>query len=242
LPTPWPEIIPRFAAQLREYRPAQIAIIASGRLTNEELFLLSEVRNLLGGADVLCDIVPRFGEADGILRSADLNPNSRGAELFGISKKGQHLGLIRQGIETGRIKALWVLHEDPPSPSSEIDWPAQLFEKLEMIAAQKILNNTVCAYAHYILPGASFAEKRGSMINAGGRLQRLNKAIPPPGQAMDDWQILVKLKDALGGGNGLHTIEDVFKAMAAATPALAGLSLSKIGDLGVDLKLEAAAK
>jgi hypothetical protein len=44
----------------------------------------------------------------------------------------------------------------------------------------------------------------------------------------------------LGGGNGIHTIEDVFKAMAAATPALAGLSMSRIGDLGVELKLEAA--
>ena len=51
---------------------------------------------------------------------------------------------------------------------------------------------------------------------------------------MDDWQILLQLKAALGGGNGIHTIEEVFKAMAAATPAFAGLSLSKIGDLGVD--------
>jgi NADH-quinone oxidoreductase subunit G len=75
------------------------------------------------------------------------------------------------------------------------------------------------------------------MINGYGRLQRLNKAIAVQGNAMDDWQILVQLKAALGGGNGIHTIEDVFKAMAAATPALSGLSLSKIGDLGIDLKL-----
>lgn len=55
---------------------------------------------------------------------------------------------------------------------------------------------------------------------------------------MDDWQILLQLKAALGGGNGIHTIEEVFKAMAAASPAFTGLSLSKIGDLGVDLKLQ----
>ena len=49
---------------------------------------------------------------------------------------------------------------------------------------------------------------------------------------MDDWQILLQLKEALGGGNGLHTIEEVFKAMAASVPAFAGLTLSRIGDLG----------
>ena len=74
------------------------------------------------------------------------------------------------------------------------------------------------------------------MINGTGRLQRLNKAVSVPGQALDDWQILLQLKAALGGGNGVHSIEEVFKAMAASTPALAGLSLSKIGDLGLDLK------
>src|ERR1700722_15207503 len=106
LPTPWSEIIPRLAEQLKKLRPEQIAIVASGRLTNEEAFLLGEIRHTLGGDEVLCDIVPRFGEADGILRSADLNPNSRGLELLGISNQGKTLGQIRHGIDTGRIEAL----------------------------------------------------------------------------------------------------------------------------------------
>jgi NADH-quinone oxidoreductase subunit G len=237
LPTPWTEIIPRFAAQLREFQPSQIAIIASGRMTNEEAFLLSEIRALLGGENVLCDIVPRFGEADGILRSADLNPNTNGLELFGLAQKGQHLGLIRQGIDMGRIKALFVLHENL---IGEAGWPAATLEKVSVLGVQSILASPTSERADYILPGASFAEKRGSMINGAGRLQRLNKAIPPPGQAMDDWQILVQLKAALGGGNGIHAIDDVFKSMAASTPALSGLSLSKIGDLGVELKLQTA--
>ena len=105
---------------------------------------------------------------------------------------------------------------------------------------QKLLCNERSPIAPtFVLPGASFAEKRGSLINAAGRLQRLNQAISVPGMAMDDWQILLRLKAALGGGNGLHSIEEVFRAMAASTPAFAGLSLSRIGDLGVDLKLSA---
>ena len=237
LPTPWTEIIPRLAAQLKEFQPGQIAIVASGRLTNEEAYLLSEVRDTLGGNDVLCDIVPRAGQADGILRSADLNPNTNGVEIFGLSKKGQNLKSIREGIDAGRIQALLVLHENL---LGDAGFTASTLQKLKLLAVQSILPCPTSELADYVLPGASFAEKRGSMVNGAGRLQRLNKVIPVPGNAMDDWQILVQLKDALGGGNGIHSIEEVFKAMAAATPAFANLSLSKIGDLGLDLKLKGA--
>ena len=73
------------------------------------------------------------------------------------------------------------------------------------------------------------------MINVKGRLQRLNRAIPAPGETHDDWEILRDLIQALGGGNGLYMIEDVFKAMANEVAAFKGLSLSKIGDLGVQV-------
>ena len=238
LPTPWTELIPNLAAQLRGYRPDQIAIIASGRLTNEEAFLLSQIRRNLGGDDVLCDIIPRWDEADGILRSADLNPNTRGVELFGLSNEGNTLGQILHGVDTGRIEALLIFHENL---IGETKWPLASLQKVKLLVVQALLQSPTTELADFILPGASFAEKRGSMINGAGRLQRLNKSISVPGHAMDDFQILLQLKSALGGGNGIHTIEEVFKAMAEATPAFAGLSLSKIGDLGLDLKPRSAA-
>jgi NADH-quinone oxidoreductase subunit G len=233
--TAWSELIPQLAARLREFQPGQIAIVASGRLTNEEAYLLKEVRRALGGEAVRTDIVPRFGEADGILRSADLNPNSHGVALFGLSQGGRGLEEIRHGIEAGQIQALLVLHEDVVKTAG---WPAATLQKLKMLAVLALLKSATTEAADFVLPGASFAEKRGSMINDAGRLQRLNRAISVPGMAMDDWQILLQLKAALGGGNGLHTIEEVFKAMAESTPALGGMTLSRIGDLGVQLKLE----
>ena len=71
------------------------------------------------------------------------------------------------------------------------------------------------------------------MINVKGRLQRLNQAITPPGNARDDWEILRDLILGLTGSNGLYMIEDLFRAMASDVKEFAGLSLSKIGDLGV---------
>jgi NADH-quinone oxidoreductase subunit G len=167
-----------------------------------------------------------------------LNPNSRGVALFGLSHEGHRLGEILHGIDSGRIQALLVLHENRVH---EDGWPASTMQKLKLLAVLGLMKSATTDAADFVLPGASFAEKRGSMINGAGRLQRLNRAISVQGMAMDDWEILLQLKAALGGGNGLHTIEEVFKAMAEATPALAGLTLSRIGDLGMELKLADAA-
>jgi NADH-quinone oxidoreductase subunit G len=79
------------------------------------------------------------------------------------------------------------------------------------------------------------------MINKNGRLQRLNRAIQPPGAARDDWEIIRDLLQGVSGENGIYMIEDVFKQIATAIPAMAGLSLSKIGDLGVQLQIESPA-
>ena len=79
------------------------------------------------------------------------------------------------------------------------------------------------------------------MINVKGRLQRLNRAINAPGNARDDWEILRDLILGLTGSNGLYMVEDLFRAMANDVKAFAGLSLSKIGDLGVQVIHEDAA-
>jgi NADH-quinone oxidoreductase subunit G len=90
--------------------------------------------------------------------------------------------------------------------------------------------------AQLVLPTAAFAEKRGSMVNLSGRLQRLNRAVELPGQARDDWEVLRDLRLAISGGkNETHHIEDIFKAIAASVPALSGLNLSKIGHQGTPI-------
>ena len=63
----------------------------------------------------------------------------------------------------------------------------------------------------------------------------MNRAVRGPGQARDDWEILRDLLQALTGGNGIFTIEDVFREMREAIPEFAGLTLSRIGDLGTEI-------
>ncbi|NJK93284.1 MAG: molybdopterin-dependent oxidoreductase [Blastochloris sp.] len=226
-PSSWKDLLPRVAQELKKYQGTEIAILASARQTNEELYLTRSLAQTLGVS--LIDIKARPQEADGFLISNDGNPNTRGAELLGVSKQGKNLPEIAQGLAQGKIKALISIMENPLDCGIS---PTEL-AKLEFHVHIGTLPNAGTAKANYLLASAGFGEKRGSMINIQGRLQRLNKAVACPGQAREDWEILRDLKAALGGGNGLHSIEDVFKAMAQSVPELSGWSLSKIGDLGV---------
>lgn len=230
----WPEAIRHLAAKLQSFKPGEVAIVASARMTNEELYLVGKLRKALGTGPL--EAVPRKGEPDGLLIAADRNPNTEGFKLvFGRKSIGSKLKSIRKGIDDGEIKAVLALHED--LLSDEAGFTPEQLDKLELLASVSLLANPTAGAADVVLPGASFAEKSGTMINVTGRLQRLNRAIQPPGRAMDDWEILRDLIQALGGGNGLYQVTEVFKAMAADIKALKEneVTWSAIGDLGLPL-------
>jgi NADH-quinone oxidoreductase subunit G len=227
-PATWKYAIESVAAQLKPYIGWQIAILASGRMTNEELWLTARLAKLLG--TTLVDIVPRGGPGDDILLSEDRNPNTNGARLLGVaSDSGVILQQIKDAVWSGQIKALVSLGENPVRCGITADF----LERLSVFVVMDLLSNESTGFASAVLPSLGFAEKRGSMINGKGRLQRLNRAVRGPGQARDDWEILRDLNQALSGGNGIYTIEDVFRQMSEAVPEFSGLTLSRISDLGV---------
>jgi NADH-quinone oxidoreductase subunit G len=225
----WPLAIETAAKELLA-APGATALIASARLTNEELFLARQLTQSLGIE--LFDVLPRPQESDGMLISDDGNPNTAGAQLLGLATG--RLPEIAAAVASGKIKTLLILGED----ATECGLPAGALSQLQALIVTAILPDITTAHATVVLPAASWAEKRGSMINLKGRLQRLNRAISSPGNARDDWEILRDLLQATGDPEtpaGPTSIEEVFQQMAAETPALAGLSIGKIGDLGVDL-------
>ena len=228
VPVDWPTAMAQAAAQLKHCQGLEVAIIASGRMTNEELWLTAQLARTLGVRWI--DIVPRFGPGDDILLSEDRNPNTNGARLLGITAEpGAQLPAIVEGVKSGAVRALLVLGEDPTKCGLSLE---QL-KQLPSLIVMDILSSVATENATVVLPSFAFAEKRGSMINGDGRLQRLNRAVRAPGQARDDWEILRDLIQACAGTNGIGSVEDVFRQMSETVPHLAGLSLSKIGDLGV---------
>jgi NADH dehydrogenase/NADH:ubiquinone oxidoreductase subunit G len=77
------------------------------------------------------------------------------------------------------------------------------------------------------------------MVNVHGRLQRMTRAVAAPGESRDEWTILRDLRMALTGGNSFHSVEDVWKSMAAEVSQLSGLNWARIGDLGIQIELVA---
>jgi NADH-quinone oxidoreductase subunit G len=230
IPADWKTAIVHAAAQLKHFNGWEIAIIASGRMTNEELWLTSRLGQALGVQ--LMDIVPRHGPGDDILLSEDRNPNTNGARLLGVTTApGAQLSVISEAIATGQVKALICLKENPLAAGIS----AEQLSQLPAFVLMDILENASTNCATVLLPASGFAEKRGSMINRHGRLQRLNRAIRPPGMARDDWEILRDLIQECSGQNGIYTIEEVFAQMSQSVPELEGLNLSKIGDLGTQV-------
>ena len=234
----WNVAITHAAVQLKHFARWEIAILASGRMTNEELWLTSQLAKVLG-VDLI-DIVPRTGPGDDILLSADRNPNTNGARVLGVTPEpGARLRDIVDSVASGRVKALVALGESP----IDIGLSLAQIKSLPAFVVMNLLSSEATHAATAVLPSFGFAEKRGSMINGKGRLQRLNRAVRGPGQARDDWEILRDLIHACSDrnsetdsrANGIYSIEDVFRQMSESIPQFAGLSLSKIGDLGVQV-------
>ena len=237
----WTEVTRQLAEKLRALKGkgATIAAIGSARATTEELFLFNKLTREVLGAE-LVDCVAHVGEGDKFLLNADRSPNTNGAKLTGVTADpvGGRIPIIAEAIQSGKIKTLIVHGENVTKHGVAED----VLAKLELLVVIDTLPNKVTDSAHYVLPGATFAEKRGTFINAKNRLQRLNAAIPSPGIARPEWQTFAALLNELGADGGYLTIEDVFADMARALTPLTGLNLSKIGDLGVELKLTGTAK
>src|SRR5207253_6855142 len=102
----WPTAIAEAALQLKQFSGAEIAIIASGRMTNEELWLTSQLAKSLGTQ--MIDIVPRRGPGDDILFSKDRNPHTTGARrtLASTTEPGATLLTIAYASKSGQINSL----------------------------------------------------------------------------------------------------------------------------------------
>jgi NADH-quinone oxidoreductase subunit G len=230
--TAWNAVINEISGKLKTAAAGSVAIVASARQTNEELWLLSKLKAKLGA---LSDSVPRTGEADKILVSADRNPNTNGARLTGMcyTEMGNNLSQIANGISSGKIKTLIVFGEDVTKHGIG----ANLLAKLDTLIVSDILPNATTEVAHYLLPGCAHVEKRGTFTNAKGRVQKFMKAVEPPGDARPEWEFLHDLVFNVTGQDGFLTIEGLFNEMAKDVPAFNGLTWATLGDSGATVKI-----
>lgn len=228
----WGNAVVEISRKLSGVQAGTAAIVASARLSNEELYLISKLAKKLGA---ITDSVPRTGPSDKLLLNADRNPNSNGARLTGIAAEpmGSNLPKIADAIKTGTVTTLLVFGEDVTKHGIGAD----LLGKLQTLVACDIFPNPTTEAAHYVLPGCAHGEKRGTMTNIKGRVQKFMKAVEASGAARPEWEVLHELVFNVTGQNGFVSIEGLFNQMAKEIPALNGVTWASLGDTGVTIQI-----
>jgi NADH-quinone oxidoreductase subunit G len=224
------EAIEAAAAALRRYAPAEIAVIASPRLANEDLFALRALIDRLAITRVGFRVPPAIpGDEDDLLIRADKNPNTRGAELVGLDGD---VGQILAAAGDGAVKCLWIFEHDLEASGLPRALVAGALERVETLIFAGTTANSTSARAHLALPLAAWVEREGTFTNFEGRVQRFRVALEPLGEARAAWDLVSAVLGALGGETSATRAEHWFRALAEAVPAFGGLTYQTIGDGG----------
>ena len=234
-PVAWHDIEPRLRDRIQEAGsadPASVRFLASAHASNEELFVLKEMVEGLLGADGLNAIAvtwtrsekPQSPGAKFKIPATDA-PNVNGARALGYDVGAGNEGLpdltaLRTAVEGGRVKALYVLAPGPDGSLGDVSWiaAARRGGALPLLIVQGVVMSELAAAADIVLAGAAYVEKDATYTNETGQVQAASRAAAPPGDALEDWQILVNVARSLGLTLPYKTSADVRQSIAAAMP------------------------
>ncbi|MFZ9838280.1 MAG: molybdopterin-dependent oxidoreductase, partial [Opitutaceae bacterium] len=215
------------AGELFRASAGRVAVVGSGRSSVEEQWL---TRRLAEALQAPAYLVSRVGESDGLLVSADRNPNVRGALVTGLirSLPAQRLDDLAAAIDAGRVTTVVSVGEDLAAAGLSA---AQL-AKVQVVHLGTAASPS-SEVAAVLLPALTVFEKSGCFVNQQFRLQRFQRAVPGPAGAHDDLDLLARLIGAAGGAAAPADLAGVWREMAAAVPTLAGRTFTSVPDLGV---------
>ncbi|MBX3038262.1 MAG: molybdopterin-dependent oxidoreductase [Anaerolineales bacterium] len=173
--------------------------------------------------------------------------NAWGTSVKIPAKPGLTVTELMQGIHDGRVKALYIMGENPMLSDPNINHVAEALSEIEFLVSQDIFLNETGQMAHVVLPGVSFAEKEGTYTNTERRVQLVRPALPIRGDAKLDLDIICDLGKRLTKSNGktfddvIHQITDwnykdasaVWDEIASLTPIVAGMSYQRLNPNGL---------
>ena len=133
----------------------------------------------------------------------------------------------------GSLKAMYVFGEDIAQTDPNLSHVEKALSSLDLLVVHDIFENETAKFAHVVLPGSSFLEKTGTFTNAERRVQMVREAVPAPGEAKRDLDVLLELSARLGYPMPHRNAADVMDEIASLTPALAGISHERLGTQGL---------
>jgi NADH-quinone oxidoreductase subunit G len=242
----WSAVLPAVRSGLKDAaksRPTAVAAVLSPWMTCEEAFLLAKyMKSLSSDVRLAMGPVSIVGEDDRYPKRVDGQPAEptkftiraeKCPNRIGVAEILKHFGgqvvsfdELKAQIADGRIDSLYAVGGDREPWVTEADrgW----LSKLKLLIVQDILPSPASELAHYLLPGAAFAEKDGTFINHAGLAQGIERAIRSPGEARPDGRILWEL----AGRRGLFHAPTLRTEIASEIESLAALRSESLGPTG----------
>jgi formate dehydrogenase major subunit len=148
-------------------------------------------------------------------------------------QRGWHLSQMFEAMAHGKLRALYVIGENPVQSEADCARATKLLDGLDHFVVQDIFLTKTAERAHVVLPAAaSWCESEGTVTSSERRVQRVRKALDPPGGARDDVAILCALARRLGKDWGQPSAEQVWDEMRALSPWHCGMSYQRLEKLG----------
>jgi predicted molibdopterin-dependent oxidoreductase YjgC len=131
-------------------------------------------------------------------------------------------------IASGKIRALYVIGENPVVSEPQSNFVTWMLQKLDLLIVQDIFPNETSRYAHIVLPAAMVGEKDGTFTNAARRVQYTAAGLKPPGEAKADWQILMEMANAMGADWQYTSTEDIWEEIRKVAPVFSGITHKRL--------------
>lgn len=157
------------------------------------------------------------------------------AEAWGTPSLPPEVGLsateMMDAVLAGKLKAMYIVGENPMMSDPNIAHARKALEKIDFLVVQDIFMTETAQLADVVLPSASFAEKEGTFSATDRRVQRVRKAVEPPGEAKTDLEITALVASAMGYDMGSTIAADVMDEIARLTPSYGGISHARLDGL-----------
>ena len=142
--------------------------------------------------------------------------------------KGLTVTEILDAVHAGDIHGMYILGENPAMSDPDVEHARDALAKLKHLVVQDIFITETANFADVILPASAFAEKSGTVTNTNRQVQMGRPAVPPPGDAKEDWWITVELAKRLGLGWHYTHPSDVFAEMARSMKSLSNITWDRL--------------
>ncbi|NRB20370.1 MAG: formate dehydrogenase subunit alpha [Rhodobacteraceae bacterium] len=144
------------------------------------------------------------------------------------SEKGLTVTEIVDQVYAGNIKGMYIQGENPAMSDPDVEHARDAFAKLELLVVQDIFLTETANYADIILPASTLYEKNGTVSNTNRQVQRVRPAVPPPGEAREDWLITTDLAKRIGLNWDYSDVSEVFNEMKLNMKSLNNITWERL--------------